>query len=117
MSDLFGKGENRTDGVPDNADAGGRNRWPAACGTVAGLGFGMVLVQALAVAAFLNVTSGLAEVVWEVGSPLAAIAGAVGGAALFGRYLQHSTPAAIGVAVAMLAFEAVASVWLGVPWM
>ena len=102
---------------PDAAGSGGRGRWPAALGTVAGLGFGMVFVQACAVLVMTVLGRGAATVVGEVGAPLVAIMGAVAGAVVFRRYLSASVPAAVGVALSLFLAELALAFWLGAPWL
>ena len=92
--------------------------WAATLGAISGLVFGVVLAMLISAALHhWNPDSELADVFWEIASPLLGIAGVIVGALSFHRYLQKQMILALVVTLALtalglfLAFGAV-----GFPW-
>lgn len=86
-------------------------------GAAAGLVVGVILVE-LAAAALVGLAgTQVAEMVWEVGSPLAGLLGAIAGAFVFQRLFrgQFLAPLAALLIVLLLA-SMTAFLWVGFPW-
>lgn len=92
-------------------------RWTGSIGAVAGLLAGVVACQALAALSLSWFSVSLAEMVWEIGSPLLALLGALGGWLVFVRGLRRNWLPALVVALVFLAVAAAVMAALGFPWM
>ena len=92
--------------------------WAATLGAIAGLVCGVVAAMLIAAGIHrMNPESEMAEVFWEIGSPLLGIAGVVLGALAFHRFLRRQLILALVVAAAVVAlglFLAFGPV--GFPW-
>jgi uncharacterized membrane protein len=108
---------------PGNGDAPVEDQveglsWAATLGAIAGLVCGVVAAMLIAAGLHsLNPDSEMAEVFWEIGSPLLGIAGVVLGALAFHRFLRRQLVLALVVAAAVVAlglFLAFGPV--GFPW-
>jgi len=92
--------------------------WAATLGAIAGLVCGVVAAMLIAAGLHtFNPDSEMAEVFWEIGSPLLGIAGVVLGALAFHRFLRRQLALALVIAAAVVAlglFLAFGSV--GFPW-
>ena len=93
--------------------------WAATLGAIAGLVCGVVAAMLIAVGLYsFNPDSEMAEVFWEIGSPLLGIAGVVLGALAFHRFLRRQLVLALVIAAAVVAlglFLAFGPV--GFPWL
>jgi len=92
-------------------------RWSGSIGAVAGLLAGLVITQALAVSCLRLFSRNLAEMTWEIGSPILALLGALGGYLLFVRCCGRNWTLALLLALLLLAAAAAAAAGLGFPWM
>ncbi len=88
----------------------------SAVGAVCGLLAGVVATQGVCRALTAAGSEALARTVWQIFSPLLAIAGAVAGALLYRGIFRNRLAPAAGVSAAVLALLAVLCAWLGFSW-
>ena len=95
-----------------------RLSWAGYFGAATGLAAGVMIVELLAALLFwLDAQSSMAEVVWEIGSPLAGILGAVAGSFTFHRIFRGQVWAPATVFLMVLLMAAVVALnWIGFPW-
>ncbi len=86
-------------------------------GSAAGLVVGVIVIELVAAACVGWLGGYAAEVIWEVGSPLAGLLGAIAGAFGFHRVFrgQFLLPLAVLIVVLLLA-AMLAFYWVGFPW-
>ncbi len=103
---------------PEYEDVPNRLSRAGYLGAASGLLLGVMLVELLAALFHMwNPASRMAEIVWEVGSPLMAILGAVVGSFAFHGFLRDRPWLAIGVFLLVLLIVVTVAVQVvGFPW-
>jgi polyferredoxin len=85
-------------------------------GAALGLAAGVVLAQGLSWLVFFLWGEAAARAVWQILSPLSALALAVGGSLFFRNRWADKPWMALAISLALLAVLVVLCFWLGFPW-
>ncbi len=102
---------------PGQAERPERMSRAAYLGAAAGLVVGVIVIESLA--ALMVGLAGVytAQVIWEVGSPLAGLLGAIAGAFGFHRVFRGQFLAPLAILLMILLLAAMtAFYWIGFPW-